>query len=55
MKIQFSTENAAYSDYDYPHMEIARSIRKVAEQVENRETSGTVRDANGNTVGKWEV
>ena len=55
MKIEFNTDNAAFQDYDYTYLMIARTIDKVADDVRDGETSGIIRDANGNTIGKFEV
>ena len=55
MKLKFNTDNAAYADYEYPNQAIARSVREVAEKIEQGARSGIIRDTNGNTVGKWEL
>ena len=55
MKIEFDTDNAAFQDYNYPAYEMARTIEAVAERVKNGEASGSIRDCNGNTIGKFEV
>lgn len=52
-KMEFSTGNAAFEeDGNY---EIARILRKVADQVILGETEGIARDINGNTVGEWSL
>lgn len=33
--------------------ELARILRDVADRVEDWQTDGSVRDVNGNTVGRW--
>lgn len=55
MKIVFDTDNAYYADYDYPHMNIARTLRDIAEKIEHGEVCGKVRDGNGNTVGTFDM
>jgi len=51
-KIEFETDNAAFQDGDGP-AEVARILQILAVKVEDGQTSGTVRDINGNTVGSW--
>jgi len=52
-QLLISCNNAAFGDW--PSIEVARIMRELAKRVdgdcEGRE--GTVRDANGNTVGTW--
>ena len=55
MQIKFSTENAAFQEYDYPHMEIARVLKGIAGQVEEKAKSGVIMDNNGNKVGRWSL
>ena len=55
MKIKFDTNNAAFVEYEYPQSEIARVLRKIADEVEHRKKSGNIRDINGNSIGSWEV
>jgi hypothetical protein len=46
-------ENAAFEeDRD---AEIIRILEVVAARIRNMDTSGTIRDVNGNTVGDWEI
>lgn len=52
-KMEFSTGNAAFGDED--NYEVARILRKVADQVILGETEGIARDINGNTVGEWSL
>jgi len=54
------TDNAAFVDPDgapAPGYELATILRRLAGQLENASDGdhGTVRDSNGNTVGKWEL
>ena len=51
-KIEFATDNAAFDDH--PQYEVARILRMAADRVADGNTSGQVRDGNGNTVGTWE-
>ena len=53
MKIVFSTENAAFEDYR--EGETARILCEVARKIEGGSTSGKVVDANGNTIGSYEI
>lgn len=51
----FKTENAAFADGDMA-AEVARILKEVAAQIEfGAQMSGTVRDANGNRVGTYEL
>lgn len=51
--LEVSTENAAFDDD--PGAELARILRTVAKSLHEGGESGTVRDVNGNTVGRWEA
>ena len=53
MKIQFSTDNAAFDD-DNMRDAIARILRDIARKVEHGTSNGTVRDVNGNSIGTWQ-
>ena len=55
MQIKFSTENEAFQEYDCPHMEIARVLKRIAGQVEEGMKSGVIMDINGNKVGRWSL
>jgi hypothetical protein len=52
-KIEFETGNAAFEDS--PGYEAARILRQIADKLEGSIQSGKVMDANGNTIGKWEL
>lgn len=47
--LTFKTQNAAFDS----GVEVARILRTIAEKVDQDYSEGTVRDINGNTVGKW--
>ena len=49
IKIEFSTDNAAFDEHIY---EPGRILRELALVIKENE-SGTLRDINGNTVGAW--
>lgn len=51
--LTMATENAAFEDM--PEYEVARILRKVADQIEDGDTTGRVRDINGNTVGAYDL
>lgn len=53
MNIQYNEENAAFEDDGA--FENARILRKLANLVENGESSGVLYDLNGNRVGTWEA
>jgi hypothetical protein len=52
-RLTIKMTNAAFADD--PNEELARQLEKVAKQVREGYGENTVRDANGNTVGKWSV
>jgi hypothetical protein len=54
VKIQFSTDNAAFEDNGREE-EIARILRRIADKIESGAVAGTARDSNGNRVGTFEV
>ena len=51
--LTIKTDNAAFADD--PRPEVARILRKLADRVDDEtgDTSWSVRDINGNTVGHW--
>lgn len=49
--VKIETGNAAMSG----GRDVAAVLREVAERLERGEEAGNVRDANGNTVGGWEL
>jgi len=53
-KLQFSTDNAAF-DGDLKWMEIDSILRAVADRAGDGQTSGLIRDSNGNRIGQWEL
>ena len=52
-KLEFKTDNAAF--VDDPMCEPSNVLRRVATRIEYGETSGLVKDSNGNTVGYFEL
>lgn len=53
MKIEFSTDNAAFDD-DYNKMdEIRRILSDIALKVSYGTISGVIMDRNGNKIGEW--
>ena len=63
MKIQFSTEGAAFRDeYEsstmndiYTREEVSRILKKIASLVESGISYGSVMDINGNKIGEWSI
>lgn len=63
MKIQFSTEGAAFRDeYEnetmndiYTRQEAARILKKIASFIESGTSYGSVMDINGNKIGEWSI
>ena len=53
-KLEFSTDNAAF-DGDLKWMEIDSILRAVADRAGDGQTSGLIRDSNGNRIGQWEL
>lgn len=58
-RVSIHCGNAAFDDFDGhydPGAELARILREIADRVERGDLSGyyeTIRDANGNDVGRW--
>lgn len=53
--VTIDTDNAAFDSTSGKQREIARILKEIAGLVRAGEDSGKVRDANGNTVGSWEI
>jgi len=53
-KLEIETGNAAFQD-GLGDLEIARILKEVTNRVLQGFTEGTVRDMNGNTVGKFSM
>ena len=52
--LSIETGNAAFGEsLNEENAEIARILREVAAKLENCQTCGPIRDANGNTVGAF--
>ena len=56
LSIEFSTDNAAFSDY--PVDEIHRIFIEIRERIMlftdgDEAVGGIIRDSNGNTIGQW--
>jgi len=57
MRIEFKadcTDNAAFQDGQKEY-ELARILRRVADEIEGGSTYGVMHDVNGNRVGTWEA
>ena len=52
--ISIQCENAAFEEPDSGR-ELARILRQLAEQFEDGQVPGTLRDVNGNTVGEVSI
>lgn len=54
-KLEIACDNAAFEDE--PHLQIADILRDVANRIANGgdPIEGTVRDVNGNTVGRFRM
>ena len=50
-RLQFKTDNAAFED----SQEIGDILRSIASKIDNGQTSGYVRDSNGNNIGEWGI
>lgn len=56
LKVKVKTDNDAFAeDNGGPGEECARIMRRIADSLDEGYTSGLCVDANGNTVGSWEV
>ncbi len=61
MKIQFSTENAAFRDVDgnenfWDRAEESRRIlQEIVEKLFYGHDHGSIMDINGNKIGSWEI
>ena len=57
MKIQFSTEGAAFIEYGYLGRaeEIKRILDTISEKVELGHEDGVIMDVNGNKIGGWSL
>lgn len=53
MKIEFSTDNAAFDESCYA--EIKRILDNIAEDVRIGCDCGSIMDINGNKIGSWEL
>ena len=49
--LRIEPDNDAFSDD--PSLELARILQDVARKVADGQTTGTIRDSNGNRVGEW--
>ena len=53
--LNMSCDNAAFGeDAGDLAEEVSRILFIAARRVQDRQTEGTLRDANGNTVGRWQ-
>lgn len=52
-QLEFDADNAAFAGNDW-QPETVRILTEVARRVEMGDNSGTIRDSNGNTVGRFE-
>lgn len=57
MKIEFTTENAAFSEECGGSLEYEtiRILGEICEKIEMRCTEGSIVDINGNKVGEWKL
>lgn len=51
--LEFACGNAAFADG--PRDECAHILRSIADKLDAGQTSGPVRDANGNAIGAWRL
>ena len=54
MKIEFSTDNAAFEDYGRNYY-IAVVLDIIMARIKRGETEGSVLDINGNKIGEWSL
>ena len=53
MKIQFSTDNAAFDEYGEYQLEVI--FERIIQRVNHGETDGKIQDINGNNIGEWSL
>jgi hypothetical protein len=55
IRIEFSTDNAAFGEKDSPEYcaEVCFVMSKVTSKITNGEPWGLIRDTNGNTIGEF--
>jgi hypothetical protein len=53
-KLEFSTDTAAFDDDLSCHAETLRIFALIAECIRAGQAHGTIRDADGTAIGKWE-
>ena len=53
-KLEFKTDNSAFSDGNMEY-EIKRILVAIGNRVDCGNTSGSIRDINGNTIGTYEL
>ena len=54
MKIQFSTDNAAFEEYGIEY-QIEVICERIIQRIKNGETEGKIQDINGNNIGSWSL
>ena len=63
MKIEFSTDNAAFKDKNNSEMandlwtreEVIRILHKIIRDIDYDYDSGPIMDVNGNKIGEWSL
>ena len=53
MKIEFSTDNAAFDEYG--DAEVRRILEDIADRVQRGYGYGAIMDINGNHIGTWSL
>jgi hypothetical protein len=51
---EIKLDNAAY-DNQYIQYELIDNLKGIIAKLENANEWGTIKDSNGNTVGKWDI
>lgn len=54
MKIEFSTDNAAFDEYGC-YSEVKRILDNITEKIRLGYDCGTIMDINGNKIGEWSL
>lgn len=54
MKIQFSTENAAFEEYGMDY-QLECIFERILQRIKHGETEGKIQDINGNNIGSWKL
>ncbi len=55
VSLKFDTDNAAFSGEIQGRAEISRILKEVAEEIRTGMVSNSIRDINGNFIGRYQI